>query len=167
MTEQINHDYEVSSEGCVRHWEVPYARLEDVTPTPTNPAAVTSQTLGTQVCGTILSVDATNSVAVIDFTPGMVYRFDVRTVSGYVGAGGAENAWTAINIGNVVYYDESNTMPAGVYLSQAPNSNVINANPVFGYIVMLPEETAASYPKAAGATGNTWECGVMQRGAGA
>ena len=165
MVEQINNDYEVSSEGGVRHWEVPYARLEDATPTPTNPACVTSQLLGTQVCGTILGVDATASVATIDFTCGMVYWFEVRTVTTY--AQEAESAWADINIGNVVYYDSSATMPAGVYLSQAAAAADTSANPIFGYVMMHPSETAASFPKLAGVAGNTHWCAVMQRGAGA
>ena len=86
MTEQINHDYEVSSEGAVRHWEAPYARLEDTTPTVSNPACLLSVTDGTQVCGTVLGVDATDSIAVIDFTAGMIYRQDVRNVLTYAAA---------------------------------------------------------------------------------
>ena len=112
MTEQINSDYQVSSEGAVRHWWIPYARLEDATPTPTNPAAVLSVTDGTQLTGTILSVDAGDSIAIIDFTCSMVYRQDVRNVLTY--DGGAENTFGAINIGDPVYYDRSATMPVGV-----------------------------------------------------
>ena len=164
MVEQINHDYECSSEGCVRHWEVPYTRLTDQSPTPTNPCEVTSQLAGTQICGTILGIDATASIATVDFTCSMVYRFSVRTVTTYAGP---ESAWADINIGNVVYYDSTPGMPAGVYLSQAAAATDASANPIFGYIVLLPEETAASYPKLAGVAGNTWVCGVMQRGAGA
>lgn len=73
MAEAIHNDYEVSSEGAVRHWEIPYARLTDTTPTPTNAAEVTSVLPGTQLTGTILSVDASRSIAVIDFTNSMVY----------------------------------------------------------------------------------------------
>src|SRR5512139_1521053 len=98
MTEAIHNNYECSSEGCVRHWEIPYARLTDATPTPSNPAEVTSVLLGTQLTGTILTVDAVNSVAVIDFTCSMVYQFTVRNVLTY--GGGVEATWGPINIGD-------------------------------------------------------------------
>lgn len=37
----IRDTYECSSEGAVRHWEFLFARLANVTPTPTQPATVT------------------------------------------------------------------------------------------------------------------------------
>lgn len=168
MTETVHGDYEVSSEGAVRHWEIPYARLEDTTPTPTNPAKVTSAVPGTEMTGTILTIDATNSIAVIDFTHSMVYRFDVRTVLTY--NAGNENTWQALNIGDTVYYDGSATMPAGVYLSVSPLDNTGAANPIFGHIVPAPSTTgwdtdAASFPLAAGASGNTHRVAVCQEGA--
>ena len=164
MPEAIHDDYEVSSEGAVRHWEIPYASLEDATPTATNPALVLG-TDGLQVGGTILTVDAGTSVAVIDFTCSMVYQHYVRTVSGYGGA--VENAWTAISIGLPVYYDNSATMPAGVYLSLAALNNLGQANSLWGYVVPASDADMALYPKAAGAAGNTYSQAVMQRGAGA
>ena len=163
MVEQINHDYEVSSEGAVRHWEIPYARLEDATPTVSNPAAVLSRTSGTQLTGTILTVDAGESIAVIDFTCSMVYRQDVRNVLTYAAA--VEATWGAINIGDPIYYDRSATMPAGVYLSTSPLDNTGAANPLFGHVVATDDTDSALYPKG-GATASTQECGVMQIGAG-
>jgi len=163
MTEQVNYDYEGSSEGAVRHWEIPYARLEDATPTPSNPAAVISLLPGTQLTGTILTIDATRSVAVIDFTCSMVYRQDVRNVLTY--SNGAESTFGAINIGDPVYYDGSATMPAGVYLSTAPADSAAAANPLFGWVVPLNDTDMALYPKG-GATASTQEIGVMQIGAG-
>ena len=68
MTETVHSDYEVSSEGAVRHWEIPYARLTDATPTPTNAAEVISAVVGSELTGTILTIDAVRSFAVIDFT---------------------------------------------------------------------------------------------------
>jgi hypothetical protein len=162
MTETINHDYEVSSEGCVRHWEIPYARLHDATPTPSNPACVTGLLVGHELTGTILVVDAARSVAVIDFTASMVYRFEVRNVLTY--NVGAENTWGAINIGDPVYYDASATMPAGTYLSTAPADNAAAANSLFGYVV--PANELDTFPKG-GAAGSTQVCAVMQIGAGA
>jgi len=166
MTEQINSDYEVSSEGAVRHWEIPYARLEDATPTATNPAAVIDDAAapgtGLQLTGTILTVDATDSIAIIDFTASMVYLQAVRTVNTY--AGEAESAWGIIYVGSPVYYDRSATMPAGVYLSLAAADNLAVANPLFGFVV--PANETDTFGKAAGVAGNTWDCAVMQVGAG-
>lgn len=169
MTEQISHDYEVSSEGCVRHWEVPYARLEDATPTVSNPASLLNLVAtgnGIQVCGTILTVDAVNSVAVIDFTAGMVYRQPVRNVSGYnVGVG--ENAWLAIQLGAPIYYDRSASMPVGTYLSLSATDLTGANNPLFGYAVGWSDADMATFPKAAAGVGSTTDVAVMQRGAGA
>lgn len=164
MAEAVNNDYEVSSEGAVRHWEIPYARLEDATPTVSNPAAVLSRVAGTQLTGTILSVDAGDSIAIIDFTPSMVYRQDVRNVLTY--NAGAENTFGAIRVGDPVFYDRSSTMPAGVYLSTSPLDRLGAANPLFGHVVMLPEQTPSSFPLGADAVASTQECAVMQVGAG-
>jgi hypothetical protein len=163
MTEAIHDDYEVSSEGGVRHWEIPYARLEDATPTPSNPAAVLSLLVGTQLTGTILTVDAALSVAVIDFTPSMVYRFTLRNVLTY--NAGAENTFGAVNIGDPVYYDRSNTMPAGTYLSKSPLDRLGAVNPRFGTVVPMDDVDMARFPLG-GAVASTQTVGVMQIGAG-
>lgn len=162
MVEAINHDYEVSSEGAVRHWEIPYARLTDATPTPTNPAEVTSLLAGTQLTGTILTVDAGSSVAVIDFTAGMVYFHYIRNVRTY--SASVEATWGAINIGDPVYYDNSATMPAGVYLSTSPLDNLGAANTLFGFVVPKDVDTD-TFPKG-GASASTERAAVMQFGAG-
>ena len=162
MPEQINHDYEVSSEGAVRHWEIPYARLEDATPTPSNPAAVLSLIPGTQLTGTILTIDAVNSIAEIDFTCSMVYNQAVRNALTY--GGGAEATWGPINIGDPIFYDRSATMPAGVYLSTSPLDNTGAANPLFGHVV--PRDDADAFPKGSALVASTNDCGVMQIGAG-
>ena len=162
MPEQINHDYEVSS-GCIcdQHWEVPWARLTDTTPTASNPAELTSRTPGTQLTGTILTVNATLQTAIIDFTPGMIYYPSVRNVLTY--NAGVEATWGAINIGDAVYYDNSATMPAGVYLSTSPLDNTGAANTLFGFVVpRRPTDSAA----VGGATASTQRCAIMQRGAG-
>jgi hypothetical protein len=162
MTEQINHDYEVSSEEAIRHWEIPYARLEDATPTPTNPAAVLSEVPGTQVTGTLLVIDATRSVAIVDFTSSMVYLHGVRNVLTY--NGGNEATWGDINIGDPVYYDRSAGMPAGTYLSKSPLDSAGVANPLFGFVV--PEDETDVLPKGADGVASTNRCAVMQVGAG-
>jgi hypothetical protein len=165
MTESIHHDYEVSSEGGVRHWEIPYARLTDATPTPSNPAQVTSLLVGGNLTGTILTVDAGLSVAVIDFTPGMVYRQTVRNVLTY-GAGPAEATWGPINIGDPIYYDATATMPVGTYLSTSPLNGAGAANKLFGFAVGTDEVDQALFPKGAALVGSTQTVGVMQVGAG-
>ncbi len=169
MTEAISADYEVSSEGCVRHWEIPYARMEDATPTVTFPACVVDDVAapgtGTQLCGTILSIDAVNSVATVDFTCGMVYRHAIRNVATY--AGNVENTWAAYQFGAPVYYDRSATMPATSHLSLSPLDNNGVANPLFGFIVAWDDADMAAYPKGAAGVAATTDCAVMQRGAGA
>ena len=163
MTEAVQNDYEVASEGAVRHWEVPYARMEDTTPTPTQPAALTSLLPGTQVCGTVLTIDAGESIAVIDFTCSMVYRQSVRNVLTYVG--NAENTWGAINIGDVIYYDGGATMVAlGLKLSTSPLDAAAVANPRFGWVVGWSDADIANFPKG-GITASTQTIAVMQIGA--
>ena len=157
----VGNDYEISSEGAVRHWEVPYARMTDATPSVGNPAEMTALTAGTEVGGTVLAIDAVVSRAVVDFTCSMIYKHKVRNVRTYSGA--AENTWGVIDVGNRVYYDNSVTMPADVYLSTSPLDNLGVANSLFGTIafsnqVTLPTTTA---------TAATEEVPVMQRGAGA
>jgi hypothetical protein len=183
MTETVHPDYEGSSERPTCHWEIPYTRLFDQTPTPTNPAQVLALA-GTliEVNGTILTISpgptAATSFAVIDFTPTMVYMQDVRTVLTYVGGmDGAEATWGALNIGDPVFYDNSTTMGVlGLYLSTSPANDTPGGvgprnNVQFGWIVPAPNPTgadtdAARFPLAAGNAGNTWRVAVMQVGAG-
>lgn len=170
MTETVHSDYECSSEGSIRHWEVPYADLADVTPTPTCPGEITGRTAGIDVTGTILSIDAARSVAVLDVTCGMVYRLDVRNVLTYNGA--AEFTWGPINIGDPIYYDASAAMLAlGLTLSTAPTNAGGGANTQFGWAVAGPLATgfdtdAASFPLGAALVGSSHRVCVMQRGAG-
>lgn len=158
------YDYEVSTVGAERNWDVPYARLEDATPEVGHAAALISAVPGTQVGGIVLSIDAALSRAVIGFTPGKIYGLNVRNVITYSGA--AEATFRAINIGDPVYYDGSATMPAGVELSTSPLDAAGVANPVWGYVVGKDEADTALYPKGT-TTASTQACGVMARGAGA
>lgn len=160
MAEAIQNDYEVSSEGAVRHWAIPNERLEDGTPTATFPAAVKSLLPGTQLTGTILVVDGAFSV--IDFTCSMVYYQNVRNVLTYSEA--AEATFGAINIGDPIYYDRSATMPAGIYLSTSPTDAAGVANPLFGFRVPKNDSDIAA---KGGVTASTQRCAVMQLGAGA
>lgn len=157
----VGNDYEISSEGAVRHWEVSYARMTDATPTVGNPAELTALTAGTEVGGTVLAIDANVSRAVVDMTSSMVYKHKVRNVRTYSGA--AENTWGVIDEGNRVYYDNSATMPADVYLSTSPLDNLGVANSLFGTIVFSNQVTLPTTT----ATAATEELPVMQRGAGA
>lgn len=177
MTETVHADYEVKSEFAVCHWEIPVGRLHDITPTPTNAACVTGLLAGAELNGTILSIlpptAATATFAVIDFTPGMVYMHDVRTVLTY-GGGPAEATWGTLQVGDPVFYDATATMVAlGIYLSTSPLDGAGNANSLFGWIVPADSDTAgqfdtdfARFPLAAGVAGNTWRVAVMQKGSG-
>jgi hypothetical protein len=167
MPETIRDNYEVSSSGAVRHWEIPFASLEDVTPTVSFPAAVNSLLPGTQLTGTILVVDAADSMAVIDFTCSMVYLHTVKNVLTY--AANVEATWGPINIGDPVYYDGSATMIAGEYLSTSPLDNLGVANPLFGHVVPAPagwDTDAATFPHGAALVASSHDLAVMQIGAG-
>jgi hypothetical protein len=174
MVETVHNDYEVSSEGAVRHWEIPYARLCHNTPMETNVNQVNGLLPGHELTGMVLTIDAVTSVAVMDFTAGMVYRNDIRNVLTYVAApGGAEATWGLVNIGDPVYYDDSTTMPAGVYLSTAPanNAGAPVANPLYGFVVPANDADMALFlPAGRGiaiAPGSTLRLAIMQIGAGA
>lgn len=164
MPEAIRHDYEAASEGAVRHWEIPHARLTDTSPTASLPAEVTSLTTGTKLTGTILVVDDDDDVAVIDFTCGMIYWHEVRNVLTY-NEGVAELTWGPINIGDEIYYDSSASMAAGVYLSTAPTNTTGGNNTRFGWAMARDDTDMALFEKG-GATASTQEIAVMQLGAG-
>jgi hypothetical protein len=163
MVEQVNNDYQHSS-GPVFTIAVPYARLEDTTPTPSNPAKITSRVVGSELCGTILSISA-DSIAIVNVAPGFIGNWEVRNVLTYVG-GPAEATWGVINYGDTIYYDGSATMPAGVYLSTSPLDATGAANPVFGWVATITSEAAALYPLGANGVASTQDCQVLQRGAG-
>ena len=163
MTEEILYGYQHSS-GPVFTIAVPYARLTDATPTLGNPCQITSLLAGTMVCGAITSVDAGDSIAIVNVAPTFIGNWEVRNVLTY-NAGVAELTWGAINVGDLVYYDDSATMPAGVYLSTSPINTDTTANTLFGAIACITSEAAALYPLG-GITGSTQNCQVMLRGAG-
>ena len=162
MTEEILENYEHSS-GPVFTIAVPYARMTDATPTASNPCQITSLLPGTQLTGTIMTTDTTDSIAVVNVAPCFIGNWAVRNVLTY--AQSAESTFGAINYGDLVYYDNSATMPAGVYLSTSPLDNIGTANSLFGVIATITSEAAALYPKG-GATASTQDCQVMQIGAG-
>jgi len=165
----ITQAYEKSSESNrERHFMIPWARLKDVTPTLGDPAAVTCVTAGQEMCGTVVRAGTvtTDEYAEINFADSAVYRHNVRNTLTY-NAGGAEATWGAINIGDKVYYDETaDALTAGVCkLSTSPlhgPSGAPIASPLFGTIVMLQEQTAASFPTVATALSDVYA--VLQAG---
>lgn len=159
MPEEIRDDYEVSSESAVRHWEVPYDKLEDITPTATMPAALLSRIDGTQLTGTILTVDSDDDIAVIDFTHSMVYLHEVRNVITYYDS--AEYTFDTIDVGDPIFYDRSATLPAGCQLSLSPLDVSGNANPLFGFRV-LPQDWTDDDDKGSAQAAGTYEVAVMQ-----
>ena len=163
MTEEILENYEQSS-GPVHTIAVPYARLTDTTPTVSNPCELTSLLPGTQLTGTIMVTDAADSIAIVNVAPGFIGNWEVRNVLTY-NPGVAELTWGPINVGDLVYYDHSASMPAGVYLSTSPTGTDAVANTLFGVIASITSEAAALYPKG-GITASTQDCQVMQLGAG-
>jgi hypothetical protein len=164
----IRPTYECSSEGAVRHWEVLFARLQNVAPTPTQPAEITSLLPGTAAVGTVLTTDAARTVAEVDFTHGMVYKHNLRNTLTY-NPGVAELTWGAVNIGDPVYYDPSViTYNAGsdTYLSKSPLDTTGAANALFGFVVAIDDVDAALFPKAPTAAAETLaNVAIMQRGA--
>jgi len=171
MTREL-YEYQVSSEGGGRHWEVPYANLKDTTPTLHDPACVNAPVaeaagLGAPInslTGTVLTLDATHSVVVIDFDS-MVYRHEVRTVTGY-SEGPAEATWAQINVGDIVYYDDESDGLNGVKLSLAAIRSDGTYNPIFGHIVLDQGETADDFPKGTAdpQAGETHVCAIRQKG---
>ena len=153
--------YEQSSEaGRERMLPVPYARLSDATPTLHDPCEVTSAVPGTAINGVSVALHAGTSTAIINVAKGTVTRQFVRNCITY--NMGAENAWRAINIGDPVWYDDGATMVAlGLQLSTSPLDSAGVANSLFGFVVMLQDETAASFPKGGAGAGSTQTCAVM------
>lgn len=167
MTEEVLTNYQVLDKNGA-HWDVPYARLEDATPTVSNPAAVLSREDTTpQLTGTILAVDADDEMATINFTSGDIRWWEVRNVLTY-NAGVAELTWGALNIGDLVYYDRTiGILPAGVYLSTSPLDGIDgDANPFFGWIMMRDDADAANFEKGVDDVASTHNCAVMQAGSG-
>jgi hypothetical protein len=168
----ILNDYEVASEGAVRHWEIPIVgRLDTVggaaasstNSVPSRACAVIGDTPGVQLTGTILSQDTSGTDrVVVDFTAGMVYKHQVRNVTAYEQA--AESTWAAINIGDQVYYDRTNTNAR--LSTTATDSGGVNPNPLFGFVVPWSNADMANYPKG-GITASTQTCAIIQVGAGA
>jgi len=142
------NNYEISSDAMGNHWMVPVARLENAAITGPvlaanhAPTALLGLLPGTQQIGTILSSEPVAGVAnvVVDMHHNQIFKHWVRNVRTYNG-GNLEATWGVINIGDSIYYDRSNTMPAGVYLSTAPLDRLGAANVLFGYAMFTYTET--------------------------
>ena len=164
----VQTNYEVSSEGAVRHWEFTCARMTHNTPMETEPAEVTSLLLGTKITGTTLGIDPATITglpavtALVDVTHSAVYRHLVRNVLTYAGA---EASWGTIAEGDPIYYDPSASMLAlDLRLSTSPIRTGGGANTLFGFAVGADDADRATFPKGL-ATADTVLVAVMQRGA--
>jgi len=126
-----------ASSGPYCNIVAPYARLEDITPTEHKPACILG-TDGSSLTGTIVDLDATNSLVTINVADGFRAYHQVRNVLTYAAA--VEATWGQINFGTVVYYDPSATMPAAVKLSLSPLDNTGARNTIFGHVVYAQDE---------------------------
>lgn len=163
-TRTTTYDYEVSSEsGRERHIRVPYASLEDVTPTLHDPFQVANAPAGTALNGTVITLDATDSVIIGNVAWGATYWHNVRNVLTYTAGPVAEATWAAIAIGMRVYYDTEQDVLNGVKLSLSPlQSDGTTANDPYGWIVLDQDEDADSYAKGSSGSGSTHVCAVLQ-----
>ena len=161
------YEYEQSSEsGRERHIRLPYARLFDVTPTLHDPFCLTALVLGMEVCGTVITIDATYSEIVGNVAEGAVYIHNVRNVLIYDGAN-TETAWGPINIGDPVYYDVTADVvtTAGVCkLSTSPLNGTGGANARFGTVIMEQDEDSSDFAKGTNLAGSNNDCAIIQAG---
>lgn len=157
----------ISIRARTRHWEITKARMEKTSPSLWDPIAVVDDAAapgtGKELTGTLISTLDT-ATGIVDVTPGMVYRHNVRNVATY--SAGSEATWAAILEGAPVYFNRSSNMPAGCLLSLAPLDSAGVANPFFGYVVRDQDEVAGSFPKGDTSAG-TFGCAVMQVGVSA
>lgn len=155
----VRQDYELTpAEGFV-NLVVPFARLADATPKAGNPCALLSDTAGKQLVGVVLTTDDARSLATCQFPGAIGYKAQVRNVKTY--SAGAEATFQSEGIGDEVYYDRSATMPAGVSLSTSPLDSTGAANPFYGYVVPVDDETDLPlYPKGT-TSASTQTVGVL------
>jgi len=168
MVRTITQSYEVSSEsGRERHVRIPWTRLADQTPTLHDPARVTGRVDGAEMCGTVVNAGTAtvDETVILNVAEGAGYRHNVRNVLTYTAGPVAEATFGAINVGDPVYYDTEQDTLNGIKLSTAPvQSDATTLNPLFGYVVMLQDESASDFPKGDAGGGTTHECAVLQAG---
>lgn len=161
MVRTLTNSFEMSSESNrERQVLIPWARLADQTPTKGDPAMVTGLIAGEQMTGTVYNagVAVTDPYVVLNVAEGRMERQNVRNVLTYAGA---EASWGIMNIGDPVFYDVTSDANNGVKLSTSPLNTAGAANPRFGVIIMLQNETSASFGKGVAQSGSTHECGVL------
>jgi len=164
VTRTTIYDYQQSSEsGRERHIRVPYSRLEDQTPTLGDPASMLAVIAGHEVCGTVVTINATTSEAIINVAEGAIYRHNVRNVVTFAG-GPVDATWAAINIGDPVFYSPDSDTANGVKLCIAVADLDASLNPRFGTVVMLQDEVAADFAKGDDSEGVTVLCAILQCG---
>ncbi len=151
---------------------IPYSVLEDTTPIIHKPAAVKGGGLdGSLMTGTILTLDAVNSVAVIDFASGAKYFHTVINTLTY--SGGNPATFATLNVGTPVYYDPTAALVAAdIHLSLSPLDSAGAANTLFGWVALADYEIPNGFGKtnpyplgsASVTTTHTNVC-ILQKGA--
>lgn len=164
MVRTLTNSFEMSSESSrERMVLIPWTRLTDATPTKGDPAQVTGRIAGEQLTGTVYNAGTiADPYAVLNVAEGRMERHNVRNVLSYTAGPVAEAVWGPINIGDPVYYDAEQDVLNGIKLSTSPlQSDGATPNARFGTIIMLQNETSASFYKGAALVGSTHECGIV------
>jgi hypothetical protein len=91
------------------------------------------------VCGAVLTYDATSGRIVMNIAPGAIYKAYVENILTYSG-GDANIFETAPEIGQPVFVDDSDDLPAGVTLSLSPLNDADEPNPRAGVIWYCQDE---------------------------
>jgi len=90
--------------------------------------------------GVVISYLADNDRAILNVADGVVVRNYVANVLTYDQDHLAATFDTSLAIGEPVYVDDSDPLPAGVTLSRSPLNNYGEANPLAGYLHYIQTE---------------------------
>jgi len=119
-----------------------------------------------ETCGTVITVNATTSEAMINFAEGAIYRHYVYNRSvleaddTIIGA-----TFAPINIGDPVFYDEQADALGHGKLSIAQfRPDGTTPKPRFGTVVMLQDEDADDFPKGEEGVASYNLCAILQAG---
>jgi len=119
-----------------------------------------------EVCGTVITVNATNDTAIVNVAEGAIYMHYVRNITVW-NADDSEAAATfaAINVGDPVFYDHQADLLGNGKLSTAQfMADGTTPKPRFGTVVLAQEEVEADdFPKG-GLTASFQLCAVLQAG---
>ena len=85
-----------------------------------------------ELIGTVVTPEDAAGDSIVDIGQDSAFIHSVRNVRTYTGSPAVEATWGAIAQGDYIYFDESPTMPAGVFLSTSPLADDGTANKVFG-----------------------------------